>query len=74
MIAGVVGHKKYQYDIWGDTVNMAARMEHSANPDSICVNDDTWKHLQEHCRGRALGTVQIKGKGDQELFEIQGLL
>jgi class 3 adenylate cyclase len=43
VIAGVIGHRKYQYDVWGDTVNTAARMQTAAIPGSICVNHDTWE-------------------------------
>lgn len=73
VIAGVVGHRKYQYDIWGDAVNTAARMQTAAVAGSICVNKDTWDLIAEHCCGRSLGHIKIKGKGEQELFLVDGL-
>ncbi len=73
VIAGVVGHRKYQYDVWGDTVNTAARMEAAAQPGTVCVNGDTWRLLAPHCRGQSLGPLAIKGKGEQELFRVDSI-
>jgi CheY-like chemotaxis protein/class 3 adenylate cyclase len=73
VMAGVVGRRKYQYDIWGDTVNTAARMEQAALPGSICVTADTWKLLAAHCNGVRQGNVDIKGKGTLDLYRIDGL-
>jgi len=70
VIAGVVGRRKYQYDVWGDTVNLAARMEASAEPGSICVTAATWELLEGHCRGLPLGRLEIKGKGALDLFRV----
>jgi len=71
VIAGVVGHRKYQYDVWGDTVNLAARMEEAAEPDSVCVNSETWWWLRDCCRGRPRGLMPVKGKGALELFQVE---
>jgi len=71
VIAGVVGRRKYQYDVWGDTVNLAARMQAAAEPGSICVTAATWSLLQGHCRGHPLGHLEVKGKGALELFRVE---
>src|SRR6266513_1308188 len=73
VIAGVVGRRKYQYDIWGDAVNTASRMQGAASPGSVCVNKETWDLIAEHCRGRPLGRIKVKGKGEQELFRVDAL-
>ncbi|HKR84277.1 MAG TPA: adenylate/guanylate cyclase domain-containing protein, partial [Terriglobales bacterium] len=73
VIAGVVGNRKYQYDIWGDAVNTAARMQAAGRPGAVCVNGETWKHVVTDCSGYSLGVVTIKGKGEQELFIVNGL-
>ncbi len=73
VIAGVVGQRKYQYDIWGDTVNTAARMQTAADAGAVCVNEETWNLIAEHCCGRRLGRIKVKGKGEQELFLVDAL-
>ncbi|PYJ40278.1 MAG: guanylate cyclase [Verrucomicrobia bacterium] len=73
VIAGVVGHRKYQYDVWGDAVNTASRMEQAAAPGSVCVNKDTWNLVAERCSGRSLGRIELKGKGEQELFVVNAV-
>jgi adenylate cyclase len=73
VIAGVVGRRKYQYDVWGDTVNLAARLEHAASPGVLCVTAETWRVLEPHCLGASLGALSVKGKGDLELFRVDAL-
>jgi adenylate cyclase len=73
VIAGVVGHRKYQYDIWGDAVNTASRMQTAARAGSVCVNRETWDLIAEYCSGVSLGPIKVKGKGEQELFLVDGL-
>ena len=73
VIAGVVGRRKYQYDVWGDTVNTAARMEHAATPGTIWVTTETWRHLAAHCDGSRQEQTNIKGKGELELYRVEGL-
>lgn len=73
LVAGIVGRQKYQYDIWGDTVNTAARVQSEAPVGGLCVNPETWSLLESRCTGRSLGLRELKGKGPQELFEIDGI-
>lgn len=73
VVAGVVGQQKYQYDIWGDTVNVAARMESQAPPGSVCVNAATWETIRDAVIGRSLGEREIRGKGVIEVFAIERL-
>jgi class 3 adenylate cyclase len=72
VVAGVIGNRKYQFDIWGDAVNTASRMQQAASPASLCVNKQTWNLIREHCCGRPLGYLKVKGKGEQELFLVTG--
>jgi class 3 adenylate cyclase len=73
VIAGVVGLKKFQFDVWGDTVNFAARLEQAAAPGALCVTRDTWLRLAAQCRGQSMGSVPLKGKGNIELFRVDSL-
>ncbi len=73
VVAGIVGRRQYLFDIWGDTVNTAARVVAEASPGSVVVSGATWQHLRDHCRGRSMGLVPIKGKGNLELVECEGL-
>lgn len=73
VFAGVVGHRKYQYDIWGDTVNTASRIEQAAVPGAVCVSNPTWRRVAKACTGESLGVVNLKGKKPMEIFRITGL-
>jgi|TARA_B100000315_G_C14549185_1_gene574817 class 3 adenylate cyclase len=73
VVAGIVGDQKYQFDVWGDTVNMAARMAGAGNPGSVTMTHDSWLHVQTECQGKSLGNIAVKGKGDIDLVEINGL-
>jgi adenylate cyclase len=73
VVAGIIGRRKYQYDIWGDTVNTAARIEEAAQPGTVCVNGETWRLLASRCRGQSLGPLAIQGKGKQELFRVDSV-
>ncbi len=63
VIAGVIGTKKFSYDLWGDTVNVASRMESSGAPGRIQVTADTYKHLKEKFFFEKRGEIEVKGKG-----------
>ncbi|MDH3712079.1 MAG: adenylate/guanylate cyclase domain-containing protein, partial [Cyclobacteriaceae bacterium] len=70
VIAGVVGIKKFQYDIWGDTVNTAARMETSGEVGQVNISQSTYALLKEE-RGfifESRGKIAAKNKGDLEMY------
>ena len=73
VVAGIVGRQKYQYDIWGDTVNAAARFQAKASPGALCVGAPTWKLAAPHCEGKSLGEHDIKGRGRCELFQVDAI-
>jgi adenylate cyclase len=62
-VAGVIGKRRMFYDVWGDTVNVASRMETTGPEGEIQVSPDTYELLQGKFRLEKLGTVDIKGKG-----------
>jgi class 3 adenylate cyclase len=63
VVAGVVGQERYQFDIWGDTVNVAARMSEKSIPGSVAVTKDVWEHVGHDFSGEALGEMELKRKG-----------
>ncbi|HET8979554.1 MAG TPA: adenylate/guanylate cyclase domain-containing protein [Solirubrobacteraceae bacterium] len=63
VVAGVIGRAKFIYDLWGDTVNTASRMESCARPGTILVTSRTRDRLQDGYALRARGTIEVKGKG-----------
>jgi len=71
--AGVVGTQKYQFDVWGDTVNTAARMAGAGLPDRVAMTHDSWLDVQYDCVGKSLGSIDIKGKGNIDVVEVRGL-
>ena len=73
LIAGVLGNKKFLYDVWGDTVNTASRVESNGVPDGVSVSRVSWDRIAHACRGRSRGMVPVKGKGEMEMFLVEGL-
>jgi class 3 adenylate cyclase len=71
VVAGVVGQERYQFDIWGDTVNVAARMSEKSVPGSVAVTKDIWERIGRDFEGEALGEMEVKGKGPISLFGIR---
>jgi class 3 adenylate cyclase len=73
VVAGIVGRHKFLYDLWGDTVNVAARITEQAAPGTVCASAETWARTGGIGEQRSLGAVEIKGKGAIELVEIRSL-
>lgn len=63
VVAGVIGTKKFIYDLWGDTVNIASRMESQGFPGSIQVTQIVYDRLCSHCQFQPRGEISVKGKG-----------
>ena len=74
VVAGIVGDEKYQFDVWGDTVNMAARMAGLGAPGAVLMSIDSWLQVQDECEGRSLGQIEVKGKGSIEVVECTAVI
>ncbi len=70
--AGVIGTKKFTYDLWGDTVNRAARMESHGEPGTIQISERVADALRSQFEVEPRGTISIKGKGEMRAFVLAG--
>jgi len=71
-VAGVIGHQRFAYDLWGSTVNMAARMESHGVPGQIQVTPAVREQLAERYVFKPRGTIDVKGVGAMETWLLIG--
>ncbi len=72
VVAGVVGLNKFAYDIWGDTVNVASRMETMSEPGRINISENTYKLIKDVYDCESRGKVEVKNKGKMEMYFVNG--
>ncbi len=70
VVAGVVGTKKFAYDIWGDTVNIAARMESNSEPGRINISETTYKLIKDRFDCEYRGEIEAKNKGRMKMYFV----
>ncbi|TNG02716.1 MAG: adenylate/guanylate cyclase domain-containing protein [Gammaproteobacteria bacterium] len=72
MVAGVIGRKKFIYDLWGDAVNTASRMESHGHEGIIQITRATYELIKDEFACEPRGTVNVKGKGEMEVWFVRG--
>jgi guanylate cyclase len=70
MIAGVIGSRKFVYDVWGDAVNIASRMESHGLEGTVQITQATYELIKVEFVCEPRGTVQVKGRGDMNLWLV----
>ena len=71
-LRGFIGRRKFSYDVWGDPVNVASRMESSDLPDCIQISERTYELVKDAFVCRPRGTIDIKGKGQMRTWLVEG--
>ncbi len=72
VVAGVIGRKKFIYDLWGDTVNTASRMESQGAPGSVQITEALHRRLSPEFTRERRGTIAVKGKGEMTTYFVTG--
>jgi len=72
VVAGVVGKKKFIYDLWGDTVNIASRLTSEGVPGMVQVDETTFRRLQQRFAFHEPQTLYLKGKGNMVVHRVIG--
>jgi class 3 adenylate cyclase len=72
LVAGVIGRKKFIYDLWGDTVNTASRMESHGFEGGIQISRATYELIKDEFFCQSKGMIQVKGKGEMEVWQVLG--
>ena len=72
VVAGVIGRRKFSYDLWGDTVNIAARMSSEARPGLTQVDAVTFRRLHNRYSFDEMQQIHVKGKGQMQVYNLLG--
>jgi class 3 adenylate cyclase len=70
VVAGIVGVKKFAYDIWGDTVNTAARMEQNSEAGKINISETTYELVKDKFSCQYRGEIDAKNKGQMKMYFV----
>jgi class 3 adenylate cyclase len=73
LVAGVIGREKFAYDVWGDTVNTASRLESSGSAGRINISESTYEQVKGFFVCERRGRISAKHKGDIEMYFVNGI-
>ncbi|MEZ5056393.1 MAG: adenylate/guanylate cyclase domain-containing protein [Saprospiraceae bacterium] len=71
VVAGVIGQKKFAYDIWGDTVNISSRLETACDPGQVNISESTQSRINGHFKVEPRGAIPVKGKGEMKMYFVK---
>jgi class 3 adenylate cyclase/tetratricopeptide (TPR) repeat protein len=71
VVAGVIGQKKFAYDIWGDTVNISSRLETACDPGQVNISESTQSRINGQFTLEPRGAIPVKGKGEMKMFFVK---
>jgi len=74
VVAGIVGIKKFAYDVWGDTVNTAARLEQYAEAEKVNISQSTYELVKDKFLCTHRGKIEVKNKGEMDMYYVEGKL
>jgi adenylate cyclase len=72
VVAGVVGKKKFAYDIWGDAVNLASRMESGGAAGRVNISGETYQHIKDQFFFTHRGRINAKNRGEIDMYFVDG--
>ncbi len=72
VVAGVIGRNKFNYDLWGDTVNTASRMQSHGKPNTIQMTAQTYEYLKDKFEFQTRGEIEVRGKGAMLIYILAG--
>ena len=72
VVAGIIGKHKFNYDLWGDTVNIASRMESQGIQDEIQISETTYQRIKDKFICQQRGSINVKGKGEMVTYLLKG--
>jgi class 3 adenylate cyclase len=73
VVAGIVGMRKFTYDVWGDTVNIASRMTSGCDPQKINISGATYNLVKDKFSCSYRGKLKAKGKGEIDMYFVNGI-
>ena len=73
VVCGILGEQRFNYDIWGDSVNIAQRMEANGEADKVNISQNVFNETKGFFEFQSRGKVLVKGKGEMEMYFVTGI-